>query len=239
MKQYAVNQLLQARQPHCRVELVTTFNAATFHRQASDISALHGLIAQGSQVLRNDLLHAKIYIFDDTAAVVTSANFTYGGWQKNLEYGVVIEEKYALEEVSQYYQQLATTDKDNRISESDCQKVKSLIDNLPRQQRVPLPRVVTGKDIEKTKAVAEVDKLSVNVEAIAENLSGELKFFILLIARLPDAFDLQQVYNLKPHYKVQYPNNNNVEAKMRQLLQRLREHGLLIFMGRGTYQKLF
>lgn len=37
-------------------------------------------------------LHAKVYIADDHAAIITSANFTDGGLRKNFEYGVVCKD---------------------------------------------------------------------------------------------------------------------------------------------------
>ena len=37
-------------------------------------------------------LHAKVYIADRKAALITSANFTLGGWQRNREFGVWLED---------------------------------------------------------------------------------------------------------------------------------------------------
>ncbi|MDR3111802.1 MAG: phospholipase D-like domain-containing protein, partial [Elusimicrobiota bacterium] len=37
-------------------------------------------------------LHAKIYIIDETYAIITSANLTYGGIKSNFEYGVLIDD---------------------------------------------------------------------------------------------------------------------------------------------------
>ena len=38
-------------------------------------------------------LHSKIYIFDDSNAVITSGNLTYGGLINNYEYGVLIKDE--------------------------------------------------------------------------------------------------------------------------------------------------
>jgi type II restriction enzyme len=38
-------------------------------------------------------------------------------------------------------------------------------------------------------------------------------------------------------YTKKYPNNNNIQAKIRQQLQILRDKGYLKFTGRGKYEK--
>jgi HKD family nuclease len=44
-------------------------------------------------------LHAKVYIIDETVAVITSANLTYGGLKSNFEYGVLIDDKTTIKTV--------------------------------------------------------------------------------------------------------------------------------------------
>jgi HKD family nuclease len=46
-------------------------------------------------------LHAKVYIVDETIAVITSANLTYGGLKSNFEYGVLIDDKTTIQTVKQ------------------------------------------------------------------------------------------------------------------------------------------
>lgn len=54
-----------------------------------------------AKALRN--LHAKVYIFNGRAAVVTSSNLTYDGIQNNAEMGVLIEEADLVAEVKHYF----------------------------------------------------------------------------------------------------------------------------------------
>lgn len=42
-----------------------------------------------------------------------------------------------------------------------------------------------------------------------------------------------------PNLQMVYPENNNVEAKIRQVLQQLRDMGLIKFEGKGVYTKLW
>lgn len=51
-------------------------------------------------------------------------------------------------------------------------------------------------------------------------------------------FTLQDVYDFVPSLQAKHPNNNNVEPKIRQQLQLLRDRGLIVFTGRGEYEKI-
>ena len=46
-------------------------------------------------------LHAKVYVVDESYAVITSANLTYGGIQSNFEYGVLIDDTKTVKLVKQ------------------------------------------------------------------------------------------------------------------------------------------
>lgn len=49
-------------------------------------------------------------------------------------------------------------------------------------------------------------------------------------------FSLDDVYAFEPRLSALYPDNRNVRPKIRQQLQVLRDHGWLIFEGRGRYR---
>ena len=67
------------------------------------------------------------------------------------------------------------------------------------------------------------------------------KTWLLAVMRcleeLPDSFTLADCYRFVPTLQRAYPNNRNIEAKIRQQLQTLRDWGQLTFLGRGRYQK--
>ena len=50
-------------------------------------------------------------------------------------------------------------------------------------------------------------------------------------------FDISEVYEHELALVKMFPNNRNIQAKIRQQLQRLRDAGLLMFVGRGRYQR--
>lgn len=51
-------------------------------------------------------------------------------------------------------------------------------------------------------------------------------------------FYLKDVYAFSERLKLQHPENQNIEAKIRQQLQVLRDKGVLEFLGRGHYRKI-
>ena len=53
-----------------------------------------------------------------------------------------------------------------------------------------------------------------------------------------EVFTLKDVYEYKDILKVKHPSNNNIEAKIRQQLQFLRDKGFIEFFGNGYYRKL-
>lgn len=51
-------------------------------------------------------------------------------------------------------------------------------------------------------------------------------------------FSLSDMYKFTGALKLKHPNNNNIEAKIRQQLQILRDKGFIIFQGNGKYIKV-
>ena len=60
----------------------------------------------------------------------------------------------------------------------------------------------------------------------------------ILIRQLDETFTLPEVYAIAEPLRRSFPNNHNVEAKIRQSLQILRDRGRIIFDGSGRYRKL-
>lgn len=59
------------------------------------------------------------------------------------------------------------------------------------------------------------------------------------VEQMPDQkFTLQELYAFSDYLSSLHPENKNVQAKIRQQLQFLRSAGLIVFLGRGVYQRL-
>lgn len=79
------------------LRVITLCDFRSFLMGASDPEALRRILQLGGEVrTMNSGLHAKIYIADQSAALVTSANFSAGGLTNNFECGVLLQDREAV-----------------------------------------------------------------------------------------------------------------------------------------------
>ena len=104
IKTRALDRLL-AMDPQ-RVRVVTRYNLDDFARCVSDIAALRKLLDRGASVRGIRNLHAKLYLFGESRAVVTSANLTDAGLDSNPEFGIVVEDPTAIARCLAYFNAL-------------------------------------------------------------------------------------------------------------------------------------
>lgn len=78
-----------------QVNIITDISLRTLIQGATEISALLYLHEKHPKVTVTYLprIHAKVYIANETSAIVTSANFTDSGILRNFEYGVKISNR--------------------------------------------------------------------------------------------------------------------------------------------------
>jgi hypothetical protein len=88
VKQNALRQVVGDEIPD-DTRVVTRFSLQDFSAGVSDIGALSDVINAGGEVRGIQGLHAKVFIFGDGAAAVTSANLTNQGLHRNAEFGCV------------------------------------------------------------------------------------------------------------------------------------------------------
>ena len=70
------------------------------------------------------------------------------------------------------------------------------------------------------------------------NRRGWLMDILQCINKIPSQFfTLRELYSFVDMLSAKYPNNKNVEAKIRQQLQLLRDKGFISFCGNGQYSK--
>lgn len=72
--------------------VVTRFNLSDCARGVSDIAALQTLMDAGADVRGLRGLHAKVFVFGNRRAAVTSANLTEAGLKGNIEFGCVSDD---------------------------------------------------------------------------------------------------------------------------------------------------
>lgn len=104
IKQTALHRLL-AEAPRA-IRVITRFNLADFATGVSDIQALRALLDAGAQVRGIRHLHAKLYLFGQSRAVVTSANLTAAALGRNEEFGAVLDSADDIASCSAYFERL-------------------------------------------------------------------------------------------------------------------------------------
>ena len=90
IKKGALERLLSRRPGN--VQVITRFNLADFAEGVSDINALRLLLEAGADIRGIRNLHAKLYLFGTSRAIVTSANLTKAALTRNREFGVVADD---------------------------------------------------------------------------------------------------------------------------------------------------
>ena len=89
-----------------RIRVVTRFDLEGFARGVSDVAVLRTLLEFGAGVRGLRGLHAKLYVFGDSVAVVTSANLTVSGLDRNPEFGLVTEDPAAIQSCLDHFEAL-------------------------------------------------------------------------------------------------------------------------------------
>jgi phosphatidylserine/phosphatidylglycerophosphate/cardiolipin synthase-like enzyme len=97
-----VVELLTTSQPP-QFEVVTRFNLADFGSGVSDLAALRVILEAGGRVRGVRSLHAKVFLFGNTRAAVTSANLTSRGLGGNHEFGCVSEDNSFINAARRYF----------------------------------------------------------------------------------------------------------------------------------------
>lgn len=110
------------------------------------------------------------------------------------------------------------------------------IKNIPNQGRIPIVnqgQIVNKQTVLKRMAIAnqlDIDKVE----------SRSWLFDVLsCINKIPnELFSLTDIYAFSSHLAQLHPQNHNVNAKVRQQLQFLRDKGFIVFLGNGKYRKI-
>lgn len=105
IKERAAGRLLRAGNPHT-IHVITRFNHRDFYDGVSDTAALRLLLQAGGSIRGVRGLHAKLYLFGNTKAVVTSANLTEAALLRNHELGFISSEAAIVARCRDYFDDL-------------------------------------------------------------------------------------------------------------------------------------
>ncbi|MCP5365988.1 MAG: phospholipase D family protein [Hyphomicrobiales bacterium] len=87
-------------------QVITRFNLADFAEGVSDVAALRILLDAGARVRGIRNLHAKLYLFGASRAIITSANLTQSALDNNHEFGLVAEDATIIATCHAYFNDL-------------------------------------------------------------------------------------------------------------------------------------
>ena len=89
-----------------KLQVITRFNLGDFADRVSDVDALRSLTDANAQVRGVKNLHAKLYVFGSTRTIITSANLTDAGLNRNFELGTVSEDAALVRACQRYFDDL-------------------------------------------------------------------------------------------------------------------------------------
>lgn len=232
VKSDALDFLLSALSPKVQVHFLSRIVLGHFYRGVSDLVAYRMLLQRNALVFNAQRLHAKIYLFDEETAVVTSGNLTMSGLEHNYEYGLLLREKSLVHQIAADFENLER-DEDalSEVTESSLNHIDQMLQNMPTYVE-PAPW-------EPLAAETDAEVLTGETAAIAQALRGWQRLVFQKLNELPQIFSLDQVYNFQHEFEKRYPANKHIPDAIRRELQVLRDRGLIQFLGGGHYKRLW
>jgi len=240
IKANVAKMILENKPTKANISLMTSYKLTNFYRKSSDLTALKYFIDKKMEVRNFPTLHAKTYIFDSERAIVTSANLTLGGLQNNYECGVFIHDSNTVKRLkSEFLKIFSDEEKVSVVTQEIISTTEGILSKVPKEKRIKFEK--TEKDLfPKIDEEPEDDLYDGGVATIANTLSGwRLDTFNVVSKVKENIFKLEHVYAYKEQLERLHPENRNIEAKIRQQLQELRDLGLIEFLGGGVYRKLW
>jgi len=242
VKLSAVKLILESRKHDFSINGAVSYRLRNFERGASDLNAIELLHEANASIMNIPNLHSKIYIFDSSLAVISSANLTTGGLLRNVEIGLLLKQRDAVKELKSYIiNMLSDSEKSSSITEEIISESNNILESLPK---TPKEDRSEFSKMERDLFATEEDSTDIvfqgGTKAILGGLTSWKKdVFECLLNINKDVFNLDDVYAFKNGLSVLHPENKNIKPKIRQQLQILRDIGLLEFGQPGVYRKLW
>lgn len=152
------------------IKVITRYNLNEFRKGVSSLTAIERLLKANAQIKSVKDLHCKLYLFDSTSVIITSANFTNGGFFNNKEFGVLSKESNTLNESHNYFDYLWRIDSD-----------------LLNQERIIKWRDIIDKSKPKPKIVEELPDFGVSYK---KSIIGSRRYFIKFFGKADNRYSL-------------------------------------------------
>ncbi len=193
-----------------------------------------------SNALKDDtpVFHPKLYLLNNgslATVIVGSSNLTGGGLKNNIEVNAIIRADIGDEVISDIYGLYNRIRFRSKLFKPDADYLKNyerirqtFKKEYRKYQREP-------ENIELLAELKQKEEVLPKVKFDASSLYGWQK---LVYERLPfGVFKTGDIYLFEEEFRKYYPENANVQAKIRQILQQLRDLGLIKYQKRETWEK--
>ena len=231
VKNNVVKKILETKDNSSNLELVTNSNLGAFASKGSDIEAIKFLVNEEVDVFNYQNLHAKIYIFDKSTAIITSSNLTYSGLVRNYEYGVMIsEDDNSLNEILfDYKSMIEGNGLCGKFTAKKIQEIEAAI------------KLLGDKPNLKMDNQGDIILTNDSIPKLINNFTGWKKEVFNLICMVEgELFSNKELITHLNILKEKFPNAKTPDASMRKILQEFRDMGIIKFVdNKGHYKKLW
>jgi len=180
--------------------------------------------------------HPKLYVMtttDKVTALVGSSNLTDGGLRSNLEVNALIRatrDEEIFSDIAATYNALKFHPQRVLPDEEFLSLYEELHSRRSQRDRVARDDLSVKELTAKYREKAATLRRPV---ATRQDLHGWQR---LVYDRLPDGeFTTRDIYDFEKEFRSHYPENRHVRPKVRQVLQQLRDLGLIKHVGRGSW----
>ncbi len=216
--------------------LVTRTDLRDFAVGSSNLDTLCALAKDGVTVRSLSGIHAKVYVFDDSSALVTSANATVSGMWRNLECGLGTQDKRVVKQLARYLLRgLGADAPPQRMNREELEALYAPLEAIKASLPKPLPTAPKKPDQPAMQATFSIP----DRERLLKGFKGWQRLTMEGVLAMPeDGFHLNDLVEVcEPIAARRYPRNRHVPDKLRQQLQLLRAIGLVEFVKPGHYKR--
>jgi HKD family nuclease len=219
IKKRVIESLVQKGKPS-DIQIITRFNLCDFYNGVSDISALQFLLKRGAQIRGIRNLHAKLYLFGESRAIITSANLTDAALSRNHEFGFFADDEQILSHCQNYFDELWNKAGSNLSLVQTEEWDKKVTEQLAKGAKPSSLADLGDEGVETGKTIPAIEL----PPWVADANQAFVKFFGVSNDRADHSLPvLEEVKRAGCHWACTYPKNK----RPRQV-----ENGDLMFMGR-------
>ena len=216
--------------------LITRTDLRDFATRSSSLDTLCTLARDGVAIYSLRHLHAKMYVFDNSSALVTSANATNSGMRRNLECGLSTNDRSLVENLAKSLMSgLGADQPPTKVKPNELENLQGAVEAI----KVALPKpldIASGGDEPPS---SEMTYSISDTEMLVKGFTGWRRLTLEGVLAMPESgFRMEDLLKVcGPMAARKYPKNNFVDAKLRQQLQLLRNVGIVDFVRPGYYRR--